>query len=178
MIQSVQACLERPTAEGLAQEFVNFGLPHTEGRYPCRRSRDLDIGGPRITNQCAVRMSVALCRSMNNDIFGAFTGGNVHSTNCCSGENKFRHITRAQSLFDYLNDTLNFNFQRVGSSPAELSGRKGILFLRHCFRGGRGSHIDYWNGTTYTNSASGNAAASSSLGLFRTSSDIYFCALL
>lgn len=165
----VDTCFAVPTAKALEREFLAFGRPRSDDRYPCRRSRDIGPGlsGPRVQHQCAVRMSVALCRSMNVDIFSSYRGGGIHSARCCAGSRQFRHLTRAQNLFDHLENTLLFDFQPCGGLT-ELLNIKGIIFFRHCFNtGNRGSHIDYWNGITYTNSAAGNAAASRGLPLFQ-----------
>lgn len=166
------------TANRLENEFRKFGPPRDSRRSPCSR-----VGNGKIKNQCAIRMCVALSRAANSDILGGYTGGLVHGTRCCSASPPTRHITGSRELFNHLNDTLNFNFSRYNSGNetiSRLAGRKGIIFFKRCFsrdNGTVGSHIDYWNGTTYTNSARGNAAAHEGLGLFNSAQQIYFCIL-
>lgn len=173
---------QRPPAIHLSREFENFGGPGNDGRFPCRRDRDPGLRGNRVVNQCGVRMSVAICRAINQDIFDNFTGRNLHSTRCCAGEtaNKYRHLARAQDLYDYLNNGLGYNFVESTRNPSDLIESPGIIFFENCFpneRGGVGSHIDYWNGDTYTNSAAGNARADVGLGLFQDADAIFFCRL-
>ena len=95
---------------------MKFGMPGSEGRAPSRRSRDPGVGGPKVRNQCAVRMSVALCRSMNADIFGA-------------DDDKCRHIASSETLFNYLRETLNFTFEPIGTNYS-LIPQPGIIFFR------------------------------------------------
>lgn len=134
---------------------MKFGMPGSEGRAPCRRSRDPGVGGPKVRNQCAVRMSVALCRSMNADIFGA-------------DDDKCRHIASSETLFNYLRETLNFTFEPIGTNYS-LIPQPGIIFFQNIsgFRAGVGDHFDYWNGRTYFNAVSGTSGPSGNLNLFR-----------
>lgn len=148
---------------------------------PCRRSRDPGIGGPQVRNQCAVRMSVALCRAMGEDIFGPYDMGGLHGARCCAGEDedKHRHITGAQGLFTYLRGTLRFPFRQIAGAD-EIRPHKGIVFFDDVFtrkNGTRGDHIDYWNGRTYTNAATGAGAPSGDLDMFDDAARIWFCQL-
>ncbi len=207
----VKAIFKRPMASRLEAEFAKFRT-ETDGRMPCRRSRSGGPSGPRVKNQCAVRMSVALCRAANGDIFGDYHGGNVHSPSCCAGgeEAQHRHITSATDLKEYLKFQ-GFNFKPVLNEDIikshesknntrykdrykkrhpnskekdiakeiakPISGQRGIIYFRHCFQndGRIGSHIDYWNGTTYTNAATGDGKGGTDL-FFRAKS-IVFCSL-
>ncbi len=177
----VRACLRRPTATGLAAEFAIF---RANGRFPCTR---LNSGGDRrVANQCAVRMSIALCRSMGHDILGLYPrgDGNRHSSSCCAPRSAIdphavTHVTRAVSLKNYLANSLGFRFEVLGSDPSAISEtneRKGIIFFLH-LDGGTGSHIDYWNGSIYTNEYSGSSAPTSDLPMFRTAESVSFCEL-
>ncbi len=188
----VKAVFTRATAARLEAEFNKFRTIN-DGRFPCRRSRPGGPSGMRVKNQCAVRMSVALCRAVEGDIFGNFKGKNLHSPRCCAGgeEVPHRHITSATDLKKYL-QSIGYTFKRfenkeiieshksnkdvrvkikykrrilkqaekdVAKEIAEQLGtQKGIIYFRHCFDndGKKGSHIDYWNGTRYTNAAEGN----------------------
>ena len=162
-------CLSKPTAQGLEEAFNLFGAPGSSGRAPCRRVR----------NNCAVRMCVALSRSMNVDILGAYTGGLVHSGRNCMGEEKFRHIAGSRDLYRYLQTSLGFQFVRLNANGEPPQG-KGILFFSNCFtreNGTTGSHIDYWNGRTYTNAATGTGGPRGRLRLFDSADRVYFCRL-
>ncbi len=166
-------CLSKPTAEGLEEAFKLFGVAGAPARAPCNRIR----------NNCAVRMCVALSRSMNVDVLGAYTGGMVHSGRNCMGAEKFRHISSSQELFNYLRGSLGFSFVRLNTDGPSPSG-KGILFFRNCFHRARdaegvnrGDHIDYWNGQAYTNAATGTGAPRGRLDLFERADRVYFCRL-
>lgn len=172
--------LAKPSALRLGWEYMKFGMPGSEGRAPCRRSRDPGVGGPKVRNQCAVRMSVALCRSMNADIFGAYDGGSLHSGHGCAGadDDKCRHIASSETLFNYLRETLNFTFEPIGTNYS-LIPQPGIIFFQNIsgFRAGVGDHIDYWNGRTYFNAVSGTGGPSGNLNLFRRASRVWYCRL-
>ena len=206
----MSASLRTPTAAGLDREFACFRtIP--QGRLPCRRSRAKGITGPIIHNQCAVRMSVALSRSMGRDILENYTGKLKHKIDCCAGDNPAPHITGSTDLLKHLENTLKFKFEEYNSkSHTQLKNRKGIIFFKRCFTkflrdendkkiplrdeegvikinekgkvrgyqrdksGKKGSHIDYWNGETYTNAATGSASASKKLVLFKRAEKIYF----
>jgi hypothetical protein len=117
---------------------------------------------------------------MNDDIFGAYTAGALHSARCCAGEDgdKYRHISSAETLFGYLKDTLGFGFSPVGSNPSSITA-PGIIFFQNIqgFRAGVGDHIDYWNGRTYFNAVTGEGAPSGRLTLFNRASRVHFCRL-
>jgi len=167
-------CLSRPTSIGLENQFRVFGQPGTPTRYPCKRE---------IKNQCAVRMSVALCRAMGTDIFGSYPYETlVHSEDCCidvnSRHEKVRHITSAKSLFNYLRNRLGFGFIEI-KAPGIIQGKKGIIYFEKCYtrgNGRKGNHIDYWDGNRYTNSAQG-INSGGNLRLFRKAEKVWFCQL-
>lgn len=147
---------------------------------PCTRT-----GSLRVSNQCAVRMSVALSRNMGTDVLGAFRRGGVHGPRCCAGTGaeKVRHITSAENLFTYLRRTLNFPFVRI-SGANDTNSRPGIIYFENCFHRSRdrrrgitekrGDHIDYWNGSAYFNAVTGNNAAPADLDLFDRASAVWF----
>lgn len=176
-----RACLRRPTAAGLEAEFAIFD---TAGRFPCTRVNS--AGSRRVDNQCAVRMSLALCRAMGHDILGRYPPGtgNLHSARCCANRSAidpqhYRHTTRAVELRDYLANTLGFRFEDIDSDSTVISTpnvRKGIIFFLN-LDGGTGSHIDYWNGSSYTNEYSGSSAPDPSLPMFRDAERVDFCDL-
>ncbi len=106
----IKVNLPRPSASGLAAEFVKFRI---DGRMPCNRVKS--DGKRKISNQCAVRMSIALSRSIGDDILVNYRDffkrkissddlPLIHSQDCCAGaeENRYPHITGATHLKDYL----------------------------------------------------------------------------
>jgi hypothetical protein len=132
-------------------------------------------------------MSIALCRSMGHDIFMAYppNTGNLHSDGCCANRSaldpfQVRHTTRAVELRDYLANTLGFRFENnIGSNPAVISApneRKGIIFFLN-LHGGNGSHIDFWNGSSYTNEYSGSRRPNPNLPMFGDAERVDFCEL-
>ena len=207
------APLQTPTAARLERAFTYFRIDN-KGPMPCRRNRDLGISGPRVHNQCAVRMSVALSRSMGRDILDTYTDGEKHSEKCCTEEHgtPYSHITGATPLLEHLESNLGLTFEKYKKiKPSQLEKRKGIIFFKNCFskylridgkkiplrdedgniklnkrnktlgyqrtKNKTGSHIDYWNGVTYTNAARGGSRASKKLKLFKSAEKIYFCEL-
>ncbi len=117
-----ERCYVRPPVMSLEREFGQFGPPGDSLRQPCTRS-----GGRSVDNHCAVRMCVALSRAMNSDVLGAYTGGNVHSSRCCAGQDGQRHITGPQDSYNYLRNQLGFEFARTEA------GRTGIPRKESCF---------------------------------------------
>jgi hypothetical protein len=142
---------------------------------------------PAITNQCAVRMSVALVRcgiSLN-----AFTPRHrVHWSRPACRCN-ISHIVGAQELVNYLDRILGrfekYRHRTLGDAPAGVANRRGIIFFRNCFRRERGGarvgdHIDLWDGTEYYNmkiriGAGGDAGAAAPL--FHRADQVWFLAL-
>ncbi len=139
-----------PTASVLLREYRRFrdvqGLPCGQG----------------ITNQCAVRMSVALMRA---DIGFYFDRTRIRYTHSASNRRcgtGVAHNTSASRLIEYLRGI--WTFQRYskhgsGAMTAEqiertLSGRPGIIYFEDCFQrsnGTAGDHIDFWDGSRVMN---------------------------
>jgi hypothetical protein len=118
-------------------------------------------GKKNFTNQCAIRVGVALtkCGIKTSSIPGA-----VH---CWHGHDKSEgHVIRAEELANGLS-----KIKLSGLKPAlkvspksfskELSGKKGIIFFKdywqrtnsgnqESFRNRSGDHIDIWNGSRIT----------------------------
>lgn len=168
--------LFRPSAHLVEKEFNDFAS-RAGGREPCKRA-----SAP--SNQCAVRMSVALCRAMGKDIFRQYPDSDLHSAKCCDGVEKHRHVGSAQGLFEHLSKNLPFHFRKLNKdgAMAEIADLKGILFFDHIKGfirkgGSNGDHIDYWDGKKYSNSARGARAAGGSLSLFKRARTIWFCQL-
>ncbi len=182
--------LIKPFAFDVEREYRSFGTSGADTRFPCRRSRDAGIGGPRVDNQCAVRMSVALSRAKRQDILEYYRGAALHSARCCAGSEKYSHISSAKTLFNHIRNVLNWNFEEVrgGESSLARPKGKGIIFFdtistfarkdaQGRVTGEYGDHIDFWNGQTYMNRATGSGTPSSSLNLFGDSKSVWFCQL-
>lgn len=180
--------LIKPFAIEVEREYRRFGISGADTRFPCRRSRDAGIGGPKVNNQCAVRMSVALSRAKGQDILEYYEGKALHSARCCAGSDKCPHISSAKTLFNHIKKVLNWSFEPVKGGASALAKRKGIIFFDtiSTFKrkdaegretGEYGDHIDFWNGQTYMNRATGSGAPSSSLNLFSDSKSVWFCEL-
>jgi hypothetical protein len=167
--------LIRPSAHDVDREFRRFGAI-AGGRTPCSRA-----GERAVRNQCAVRMSVALSRAKGKDILADYGGGALHSANCCEGADAYPHITGAQTLYRHLRDALGFKFTRLTGGAAGLGMRKGLLFFDDVFirdNGTAGDHIDFWDGRTYTNEATGTGAPTGDLPMFDNARrGVWFCQL-
>ena len=140
--------IQVPTASVLLREYRRFrdvqGLPCGQG----------------ITNQCAVRMSVALMRS---DIGFFFDRSRIRYTHTASNRRcgtGVAHNTSASRLIGYLRGIWTFQrYTKSGSQTAEqieraLSGRPGIIYFEDCFEradGSAGDHIDFWDGSRVMN---------------------------
>lgn len=134
-----------PTSAQMLEQYRRFR--DVRGK-PCQRD---------ITNQCAIRMSVALMRC---DI-GFHFEGRIEYTHrgggSCGVETP--HNAGAQRLFDHMRTFWSFTDYRKGRNGLtadeihqRVSGRPGIVFFKDCFtRAGStkkvGDHIDYWDGS-------------------------------
>jgi len=102
--------------------------------YPC----DLSPCSDGYTNQCALRMSVALDKS-------GFSFGDYTDPLCSHG-----HARGAESLANHLWRTWGRPrvFTRASSAKRSLSSASGIVFFKDItgFRNGMGDHIDLWTG--------------------------------
>jgi hypothetical protein len=172
----VQQCVIRPQFLHLKRAYETYKLDHGQ---PCKAG---------VTNQCAVRMSIALARSG----FGLESfqpRSRVHAGVKCQTEG-VPHVLGANELASFLSKTL---FQPevyspsgkkagCGSAYERVAGRTGILYFNNCFtRSGdktkSGDHIDLFDGSKYYNQilhprAGGNE---SSIGnLFAASDRVWF----
>ena len=167
--------IERPSYNLMQSRYEQYRLDSA----PCK--------SPAITNQCAVRMSLALYR--NGFTFEGFP----HQRRIHSGRESCRlgdepHIVGADELHRYLVQVWG-NGQRIHgrSARSEIAGTKGIIYFNNCFHRStdpdgenRGDHIDLWNGDNYYNellrvSAGGSARVGSDL--FEAASFVRFFAL-
>lgn len=142
--------IQIPTATALLREYRRFR--DVQG-LPC---------GQDITNQCAVRMSVALMRADIGFYFDRTRIRYTHSASnrrCGTGA---AHNASASRLIEYLRGIWTFErFRKTGGNAmtAEqiertISGRPGIIYFEDCFRrndGSAGDHIDFWDGSRVMN---------------------------
>jgi hypothetical protein len=73
-----------------------------------------------------------------------------------------------------------FSFTEVGGGASSIAGDKGIIYFDNVFGrddGTRGDHIDFWNGSTYMNNATGAGAPRGNLSMFNDANEIWFCKL-
>ena len=112
--------------------------------------------GTRYSNQCAVRMSIALGRC--GFLIDGFPEKNrIKST----PDLPVPYIVGAHELADYLQDIWgrpNIFRHELSHVPTSINGKTGIIYFNNCFhrkndKAGRnkGDHIDLWNGTYYYN---------------------------
>ncbi len=128
-----------------------------------------------VTNQCAVRMSIALCRcGFGMDAFSP--QARVHRGRRACGPT-MPHVLGAGELASYLRSLWGaptlYRGATLADARAGVLGRKGVIYFNNCFSreddGPRvGDHIDLWTGDRYYNDvihvpAGGDAAAGTSL---------------
>jgi len=175
----VHQCVIRPQYQFLKQAYDTYLLD--EGK-PCQAG---------VSNQCAVRMSIALGRSG----FGLESfqpRSRVHDGVRCRTDG-IAHVLGANELAQFLTRALfppeQFSESKKGEGCAsaydKITGRKGIVYFNNCFtRGGEtkkvGDHIDLFTGTQYYNQVIHPKAGGdeSSVGsLFAAADGVWFWAL-
>lgn len=167
----VNACYIKPSYELMKRAYEDYRVDSA----PCKAG---------ITNQCAVRMSVALERcGFSLDAFDPHRRVHRGRSSC---HLSVQHVVGANELARYLSriwgEPEKWRGDGVNSAAGELAGRTGIIYFNNCFqRAGqasrRGDHIDLWNGTTYYNqlihvAAGGDARAGTPL--FGRSDEVWF----
>lgn len=139
-----------PTATALLREYRRF---REVNGLPC---------GQDITNQCAIRMSVALMRC---DIGFHFDRTRIRYTHSATNRRcgtGVPHNASASRLIAYLQGFWHFQrYRKTGANAmtAEqiqraISGRPGIIYFEDCFEradGSAGDHIDFWDGSRVMN---------------------------
>ena len=155
-------CVEKPSYEPVRRAYDDYRVDPA----PCKAG---------VTNQCAVRMSVALLRSGFS--LDAFQPRNRVHQGRRACQLTVPHVLGAQELANYLRQIWGsveqFRGATLSNAQTALNGRRGILYFNNCFRreqGGAmvGDHIDLWTGTQYYNQiihvgAGGDARAGSPL---------------
>ena len=122
-------------------------------------------GEKNFTNQCAIRVGVALAKC------GVKTSNIPGATHCWHGHDKSQgHVIRAEELANGLNKFPIAGIHKVikvnpDDFANELLGKKGIIFFKdywqrtsngkkESFRNRSGDHIDLWNGRRTTSISS------------------------
>ena len=143
-------CVLRPQF-GLLQRAYETYLGNSA---PCQRG---------ITNQCAIRMSIALGRA-GFGLEGFQPRNRVHSGDRRCGTDGMSHVAGANELALWLRSALGrpqvIRPERSGGGCAhafeQLRGHNGIVYFNNCFRregstAQSGDHIDLFNGRQYYN---------------------------
>jgi hypothetical protein len=149
--------LHLPSAAQMEEAYRSFcafaGAPRP-GR-PCSR--------PATKHQCAVRMCVALAKTVDGWHLDRTRLSLVHSGSTCG--DGYDHIASSATLADYIKSFWTpqvFRFTGRGGSGARqqalaaMRDTPGLVWFEDCFtRTGqtqkRGDHIDYWDGTHIMN---------------------------
>lgn len=142
-----------PSAARLRREygrFVEFG-----GK-PCQSGGH---DGNGITNQCAIRLSIALGRADIGFHMNAARGVHliVHRAGhpACGGHIEVGHDARAQRIFNHISSFWNFTTYRItreqtgASVYDQLAGQPGIVFFDNIGTAtatAGGDHIDFFDG--------------------------------
>ncbi len=142
-----------PSAAVMRREYGRFV---ESGGKPCRSP---GASGDGITNQCAIRLSVALGRADIGFHMRAAPGVRliVHRANhrACGGHIEVPHDARAQRVFDHISSFWRFtrytiSRDRTGASVYDLvSGTPGIVFFDNIGESSAtagGDHIDFFDG--------------------------------
>ena len=153
-----------PSAARLRQEYGRFV---DSGGLPCNATRSTESGGTtNITNQCAIRLSIALGRADIGFHMRAAPGVTlfVHRAGSqnCGGHIEVPHDARAQRLYNHISSFWNFTTYRINERQSgadvynRVNGMPGIVFFDD-LRGSTatatagGDHIDYFDGTRIMN---------------------------
>jgi hypothetical protein len=123
-----------------------------------------DVGGKpcgqqSISNQCAIRMSVALMRCDIGFFFDRSVIEYTHSATSSRCGTGVEHNASASRLFNYLKTLWTFHkYSKVGSERMSadqiltaVTSKPGIIYFEDCFTRGNsdrkvGDHIDFWDG--------------------------------
>ena len=118
----------------------NFKLmwsSYPTAQFPCNET--IRGGGLAWQNQCAIRLSIALEK--------AGLSLKTYNEHTC----KHGHARGAEPLANHLHYAIFWPKKLLSPATAEkqLNGKQGIVFFKDLkgFRGGRGDHIDLWNGS-------------------------------
>lgn len=168
----VDACYLKPRFMDMVRAYEDYRMDSA----PCK-------GG--VTNQCAVRMSVALGRCGFS--LGAFEPHHRVHEGRMRCQLTWPHVLGARELAGYLTRMWGapetFRGSAAHSAGGTLAGRTGVVYFDNCFKRNRtdtratGDHIDLWNGTQYYNQIIHVAAGGSAgvgAGLFGLAEAVWF----
>lgn len=167
-------CVSKPSFELMNMAYTDYKMDNA----PCKAG---------VTNQCAVRMSVALKRC-GFDLHAFKNQRRIHK-NRRSCKLKVPHLLGARELAKYLAQMWGAPEKYVGdgvnSAAFALTGRRGVIYFDNCFiRKGStkktGDHIDLWTGKTYYNEiikVSAGGSAQVGTPLFGESKEVWFYSL-
>ncbi|MEO3434244.1 T6SS effector amidase Tae4 family protein [Inquilinus sp. CAU 1745] len=175
-------CMVRPVWQQMFRAYNDYH----DDKAPCKV--------PAISNQCAVRMSVALERCGFS--LSAFGHNGNHGNHRRVHRNRracqlpVPHLVGAHELAVYLEDIwgapTRYRGRTLDDAPSALGGLRGIIYFNNCFtredqETRRGDHIDLWDGREFWNiklgiSAGGGVA--SNAPLFNLADQVWFFPLL
>jgi len=134
--------------------FSNLWDNYPSDDSPCRKD-----GTSNFSDQCAIRVGIALAKS-GYDVTQLKRGGQPRF--CWYHPAKDGHVLAAEELANALDRTripgvsATVKVDQVKDFADELDGKKGIIFFKDYWaRGGEtsnrtGDHIDLWNGSNIT----------------------------
>lgn len=156
----------------MGTERVSFNAMRT--CYEGYRADTAPCKSPAISNQCAVRMSVALVN--NGFSLENFPQQRRIHQGRASCQIETPHLVGANELHLYLLRVWDTGLRGSGSEiKSQIADAKGIIYFNNCFHrrtdgegANSGDHIDLWNGANYYNQilgigAGGNARAGTDL---------------
>lgn len=167
-------CYVKPSYQLLQMAYEDYKVDSA----PCKAG---------VTNQCAVRMSVALERcGFSLNAFDPSRRVHRGRSRC---KLSIQHVLGANELARYLRrlwgEPETFRRRSKDNADETLGGKKGVIYFNNCFRRSgqaskRGDHIDLWNGEKYYNQiihigAGGDAGTRASL--FSRSDSVWFFTL-
>jgi hypothetical protein len=140
----------------MGTERINFTL--MQENYEQYRDDSAPCKSPGISNQCAVRMSLALVRNgFSLDDFPNQRRVHQGRTRCALGDDA--HVVGADELHRYLSQVWDTGLRGEGTEfRSQLIGNRGVIYFNNCFHRSsdpegesRGDHIDLWDGEHYYN---------------------------
>lgn len=134
-------------------------------------------------NCCAVRMSVALARTIPGFTISRLSteGTRAHQPGSC-GKVQFEHVNGSAHLATQIRKIARPQVYRLSSAERRrtaldrMKGTKGIAFFKECFTrtdGSTGNHIDYWDGKVIMNDWMRFNRPEEAAGTGRTQSDAW-----
>ncbi len=164
-------CVVKPSYQIMEMAYEDYKVDSA----PCKAG---------VTNQCAVRMSVALERSgFSLNAFDPARRVHRGRSRCLLS---IQHVLGANELARYLKtiwgEPEKFRGRSKNTAKESLAGRQGVIYFNNCFRRAgqaskRGDHIDLWSGKKYYNQiirVGAGGDADSEARLFGRSDTVWF----